>query len=79
MQNTKLVENPHTKNKFLRFCVGTVERRNMSLPKYRDKEITVSHHTESLDTVDIFVVRGFGDTIAKAEWMALKANVRRGM
>lgn len=74
MTNTKIVENPHTKNKFLRFCVGTVEKRNMMLPIYLNNPHIVSRHDESASEVDIFMVRGFGETLEKAERMARRAK-----
>ena len=68
------IENTGSKNKRLRFYTGTWERRNMMLPVYRARTDgnaeVVSYHVESSDTVEIFMVRGFGATREQSEFMA---------
>ena len=69
------IEKSRSLNPHLRFYTGTYERRHMMLPVYHDQRAdVVSHHVESNDTVEIFMVRGYGSTRAKSEAMARGAK-----
>lgn len=67
-------ENHSTENTFLRYQVGEMRRRPMVVPIYEESrpggpEVLKGTKTIS-QTVEIFHVFGFGDTLQKAKRMA---------